>query len=127
MGLDITLNIVRIYHKSDLENKTWWLLFDRISFDRDYDLFGLIGDCGGYSNQKPVLKLNKIPNKVKVTQYKDEGCKDSKENPYGEELVWCWSNEFKNISLKKITNDYNKSLIKFIASLKNQIIVIEWR
>ncbi len=125
MGMDLTLMPMQY---SDLKNHTWWLGYNRLSFDRSYNLFNYFGlDYDDYKNKK-VINNKPIPKGIKVDIYGDDGLKTVETNPYGEPLTFFYAEDVKKIPVSKDMSDWNKAIIKFLKALpRKTIVVLEWR
>ncbi len=124
MGLD--LSVMPIQYGNVKTNK-WWLCYNRLSFDRNYDLFEFFGSEREEHNKK-TIKEKKIPDDVSVDIYGDEGLKKEVNNPYGEPLTFFYAEDVKNIPIKKSFSDWNKAIIKFLKSLPPKtVVVLMWR
>ena len=117
MGVDLRIAII----KPTAER--WWLCYDRLRFDRDYDLFGLI-------EKMPNWTIN--PDLVNLDWYEDNGVKRIYTNPYGDKLVYTLSDEFAKLDIPGIKTNhdmsgYNEAILKFLAALPaGTRIVICW-
>ena len=91
-----------------------------------FDFFG-----GKYEEAHPKLIEDKpIPKNVQVDLYTDNGCKNTKTNPYGENLTYFYAKDVrrfpKEFSFK--ISEWNKAIISFLRQLsEDTIIVLEWR
>ncbi len=71
MGLDLTLLPLR--DAREIGNASV-LCYNRLSFDRDYGIFGQLTECGERGgNIKPTIKTHPIPLQMWVETYEDEG------------------------------------------------------
>lgn len=121
MGLDLTLCIIREYATS------WWLGYNRLSLDRDYDVFEQIQKCHSETEVVPVCNPVPLPANVKFDWYGDEGCKEEKEDPYGYPLTYVFAKELKKVSVMKVNSgSWNRTVWSMIMSLPDQTRIVLW-
>ena len=121
MGLNLTLMPI------NFGKDTWWLGYNRLSFDRNYELFDFFGGEREEKHKK-VINDMPIPKDIKVDIYGDDGLETKKNNPYGEPLTYFYAKDSKKIPMKVCKGDWNKAIIKFLQTLpKETVIVLEWR
>ncbi len=116
MGVDLTVCPVQ-YGRSG-----WWLLCNRIEFDRDYQLF----EKFGMDRQSPVVTLSPIPAGVSVDWYSDGGIKKIVADAYGDALKWCRAAEFANVSRVDLSQ-WNGAVIGMLCALPDDTpVVLYW-
>jgi hypothetical protein len=112
MGMDLDLGIAK--YAEDIGS--WWLLYDRLRLDRDYNLF----------DQFVVLTREPIPTDIKVDWYSDDGVQRIKEDAYGNLLRFVRAGEFNKIELKK-TSQWNKAVFSFLRQIPPDTpVVLYW-
>lgn len=122
MGLDLTAAPIKY---GAVNNYNWWLAYDRLSFERNYDLFGQIDDCGRVSTP-PILKPQLLPLNVKFDWYEDGGIKTRNVDPYGEVLKYVLASDFKRIVMPEHSGEWNRAVIAFLCSLPEKTPVVLW-
>ena len=78
MGLDLTL--LPLERPQQLGDASV-LCHDRLTFDRDYEIFRQLTDMG--VGNKPTIRVNPIPPQMWVATYEDEGIKRYRDDNYG--------------------------------------------
>ena len=89
MGLDLTLMPL----KNARELAGHILGYNRFQFVRDYKIFAQIADVEGKSavpdeGVEAIVKTHPLPPGVKVGIYGDSGIRNTRKNPYEEEMVY---------------------------------------
>lgn len=110
MGLDLSVGIVK--H----ESVDWWLVYNRLQFDRDYDLFDRI----------KRLDTRTIPETARVDWYSDEGIKSVTEDSYGSPLKYTRPIDWRVMLKPAGMTPWNKSVIEFLRSLPDPTPIILW-
>jgi len=118
MGLDLTVAPMR-YHTMN-----WWLAFDRLRLDCDYDLFSQIGPCSR-GRYKPITLPLPLPAGTKFDWYEDESVKTKTEDPYGVPLTYLPAAAFRDMILEGVS-DWNKAVLVFLAALPPDTPVVLW-
>lgn len=131
MGLDLVIMPLR--NRRKLDEKTV-LCTESLRFDRDYSVFAQIADINGRSTVpekgiKPTVRTHPLPPNLFVELYEEDGTKKTRENPYGEEMVYSFAEEMSRINLPKDrTLSRNNAIMAYIRALpKDTPIILEWR
>lgn len=119
MGLDLAVCPIRHYELD------WWLTTERLSFDRDYDLFSYIANCGRGSNQC-ICNPFPLPERKRFEYYTDEGIKGMTKDDYGAPLTYVLAGEFRDIPLSFYFSIWNKAVLIFLKALPIEIPVVLW-
>jgi len=103
MGLDLTIMPLR--DRKALE-ETMALGYNRLGFDRDYQVFGQIADPNSKSavpdsGVKVAVNTHPLPKDMEVWKYEDEGIEKTRQNPYGEEMVYASAEEMGRLNLSE--------------------------
>ena len=129
MGLDLTLMPLR-----DARELAGTVLgYDRMQFDRQYAIFAQIADVDGKSavpdeGVEAIVRTHPLPPSVKVGIYGDEGIKTTRENPYGEEMVYALAKELGALRLPENATQKNRAIMAYINALeKDTPVILEWR
>ncbi|TAL49468.1 hypothetical protein EPN83_00375 [Patescibacteria group bacterium] len=123
MGLDLTLLPLRGPQQM---GDTSVLCHDRLSFDRDYEIFGQLTDVG--EGNKPTIKANSIPPQMWVETYEDEGIKRRRDDKYGTELTFVYAERLKKLKVSDDASAKNKAIKAFVEALPNDTpILLLWR
>ena len=123
MGLDLTLLPLR--GPREMGNISV-LCHDRLSFDRDYKIFGQLTDVG--EGNKPTIKANPIPPQMWVDTYEDEGIERRREDKYGTELTFVYAQQLKKLKIANDASPKNKAIKAFIEALPDDTpIILLWR
>ena len=102
------------------------LCHDRLSFDRDYKIFGQLTDCG--EGNKPTIKTSAIPPQMWVETYEDEGIKRRRDDKYGTELTFVYAEHLKKLKVANGASPKNKAIKAFIEALPDDTpIILLWR
>ena len=114
MGLDLTIMPVR-----PLDGIGGMVLgYERLQFGRDSEFFDVLKD---------KVPVHPLPSGVKVGIYGDEGLRETRENPYGEEMVYAMAGEMGNFKHPE-THQKNEAILAYIKALpENTPIILEWR
>ena len=123
MGLDLTLLPLRgPQQMSDVSV----LCYDRLSFDRDYEIFGQLSDVG--EGNKSTIKANPIPPQMWVETYEDEGIKRHRDAKYGTELTFIYAERLKKLKVSDDASPKNKAIKAFVEALPDDTpIILLWR
>ena len=116
MGMDLTVCPIKLNFNND------WLGHERLSFERDYDLFSQIEDIGRGAGPK-VLTPKPIPGTFRW--YDDDGLKESSDDCYGTPLTYVKAEEFANI-IFDVLSDWNKAVVIFLCSIPPETPVVLW-
>lgn len=109
------------------------LAYDRLSFDRDYRIFAQIADVNWKSavpneGLGATVRTFPLPPSVQVEMYQDEGLITTRENSYGEEMVYATAREMKKVKLPEDASPKNRAILSYISALeKITPIILEWR
>ncbi len=125
MGLDLTLMPL----KDGRELSDHILGYNRLRFVRDYRVFAQIADVKGESvaPDEAIVRTYPLPPKVKVGIYGDSGIKNTRKNPYGEEMVYTTAREMRKIVLPEDVSHVNKAIMAYIKALRSDTpIILEW-
>ena len=123
MGLDLTLLPLRGPREM---GDTSVLCHDRLSFDRDYEIFGQLTDVG--EGNKPMIKANPIPPQMWVETYEDEGIKRRRDDEYGTELTFVYAQQLKKLGVADEASPKNKAIKAFVEALPDDTpIILLWR
>ena len=98
------------------------LAWSRLSFDRDYDLFGQLHDFDG----KGKIKANPLPPGASIGHYEDEGLRQETTDPYGTPLTWAPAVALKKLKESERTTPWNKAILAFINALPDETVVVLW-
>jgi hypothetical protein len=120
MGLDLTVAPIR--HTSS----NWWLGHTRIDFDRNYDLFGQIADCGRGGGPPVIPPPMPIPPGVRFDWYSDEGIKTETCDPYGEPLTYVIAGWFSKVNAPEQTGKWNRAVLQMLQALPPETPVVLW-
>ncbi len=113
MGLDLQMCPVQWHKTVD------WLLHDRISFVRDYELFD------------KFIALKEIDNIIQETPskeieyYFDEGVEVTANNPYGERLTYILAGDLKKADLST-DNVWNQAVLLMLNNLPADTPIVLW-
>ena len=99
------------------------LCYDRLSFDRDYKIFGQLMDMTP-DEPKPTIKANPIPPQMWVETYEDEGVRETREDKYGTELTFVYAQQLKKLKVTTNSSPKNKAVKAFIDALPDQTAII---
>jgi len=122
MGLDLTLLPLRDARSIGEASA---LCHDRLTFDRDYEIFGQIIDCG--EGKKPTIKTNPIPPQMWVEIYEDEGIERTREDKYGTVLTFIYAQQLKELKVGDDATSRNKAIKAFIDALPSDTpIILFW-
>ncbi|MDP3934965.1 MAG: hypothetical protein Q8Q46_02005 [Candidatus Giovannonibacteria bacterium] len=113
---------------------TYVLCHDRLSFDRAYAIFGQLTDLsyireGGRSDipEKPTIKAHPIPPQMWVRTYEDEGIEKTREDKYGDELVFVYAQQLKKLKMPDDASPKNKAIKAFVNALPDDTpIILYW-
>ncbi len=119
MGLDLTL--LPLSGPRQL-GETFVLCYDRLTFDRDYDIFGQLTDLG--KGNKPTINANSIPSQMWVEMYEDDGIKKRRTDKYGTGLTFVWAQELKRLKVAGDASPKNKGIKAFVGALPDDTPVI---
>jgi len=120
MGLDLTLLPLRDPREV---GEVSVLAYNRLSFDRDSELFGQITDIDG---SEPTIKPLAIPPQMWVTTYEDEGLDRTRTDKYGTELTFVYAKELKKLKLPEDVSARNRAIKAFVDALPNDTPIILW-
>ncbi len=129
MGLDLTL--IPLLDARELTGRV--LGYTRLQFARDYKIFAQIADVEGKSavpdeGIKAIVQTHPLPPGVKVGIYGDSGIRNTRKNPYGEEMVYATAGEMRKLVLPQDVSPTNKAIMAYIRALQRDTpIVLEWR
>jgi hypothetical protein len=121
MGLDLSVAPIK-YASDDFK---WWLSYTRLAFDRNYDLFGQITDCGR-DTLPPILTPQPLPDNIKFDWYDDSGLKTITEDAYGSPLTFVRAGEFTKLQLPKQSGEWNRAMIMFLCQIPPKTPVVLW-
>jgi len=124
MGVDLTVCPVR------WDNTHWWLLHERISFDRNYELFAQMGLTGvedeAGNDIVAVMEDSPVPEGKRVEVYGDEGIEVCTTTPYGDPLTFVRAKEFRKVKTDKTIGKWNLAVIRFLRALPPETPVVLW-
>lgn len=101
------------------------LCYDRLSFDRDEEIFDQLIDVG--RGNKPTIKTSPIPPQMWVETYEDYGIKRRRDDKYGIELTFVYAEQLKKLKIGKDANAKNKAIKAFIDALPDDTpIILLW-
>lgn len=123
MGIDLTLLPLRGPQQM---GDTLILCHDRLSFDRDYEIFGQLINFG--EGKKPIIKASSIPPQMWVETYEDDGIKRHREDDYGTELTFVYAQQLKKLRVADDASPKNKAIKAFVGALPDDtpIILLWW-
>ena len=130
MGVDLTVSPIR---HATLD---WWLCYERIRFDRDYELFGQI-DKFGRGKRPVVCHPLPIPVGKRVQWYGDDGLETITTNPYGTPLTYIVANEFRKLVIDEygagchdgisLISDWNRAVMAMLTAMPPDTpVVLYW-
>jgi hypothetical protein len=128
MGYDLTLLPLR--NARALSGDV--LVYNRLRFAQDYRIFEQIADVDGksvvtYEGVEAIVKTHSLPPGVTVGIYTDSGIKNTRKNPYGDEMVYTTAGDMRKIVLPKDTAPLNKAIMAYVKALqKDTPIILEW-
>ena len=129
MGLDLTLMPLQ-----DARELTGNVLgYNRLQFVRDYEIFAQIADVEGKSavpdiGVEAIVRTHPLPPRVKVGVYGDTGIRNTRKDPYGEEMVYATAGEMRKLVLPQSVSPTNKAIMAYVRALaKDTPIILEWR
>ncbi len=99
------------------------LTYNRLEFDRDYDIFGQIIEL---DDSEPTIKPLAIPPQMWIQTYENEGIKRTRTDKYGTELTFVYAEELKKLNLPEYVSARNRAIKSFIDSLPNDTPIILW-
>lgn len=112
MGIDLSLGIQR--HNRVMN---WFLVYDRLSLDRDYRLFEVVRET------EPMP----IPNNIKVDWYDDEGVETITEDPYGRALTCLPADELVSAMGVNELSQKNTAVMRYLEALPaDYMVVLYW-
>ena len=120
MGVDLTL--IRDRHHS-LGN--WFIGYDRISVDRDYDVLGQIGDIGRGHEGNRIVNAWQLPPGTRFDSYEDEGILTVTDDPYGDPLTYTTAGELAKVRVGEST-PWNRALWEAIRALPADTVFVLW-
>ena len=124
MGLDLKFHVLK--NPNVVQGDSSTLPMSVVGFDRQYEVFATLTKIDGYP--EPVLKVRDLPQGMFVYMHGEEGLEKRRENPYGEDLVFCYAKDLKGLRLPESTTALNKAAFQFVKALPDDTpIVIEWR
>ena len=116
MGIDLTIAPQRYITPHD-EFTTWFLAFDRISFDRDYILFDNIRK----------LKPHLLPESTTFQWYGDDGLKEIEKDAYGDTLTYVNADDLAKAFTETPNLSYkNKAIKAYIEALPPSHKIVLW-
>ncbi|MFH1589752.1 MAG: hypothetical protein ABIB43_04260 [archaeon] len=130
MGINLT--IMPLKDKESLK-KALVYTYVRLCFVSDYNILGQIGNVDGESaipdsGIEAVVKTYSLPKEMLVHKYDDEGMNKTRDNPFGEEMVYTLAGEFRKIKAPRKTSSVNKAILAYVRKLdKETPIILEWR
>lgn len=120
MGLDLTLFPIRLEQLGETEV----FCYDRLSFDRDYEIFDQLIKIDG---SEPTIRTLPIPPQLWVSTYGEEGSKRTRNDKYGTELTFVYAETLKQLKIPESSSAKNKAIKAFIDALPNDIpIILLW-
>lgn len=124
MGLNLTLLLL---NRHEQMGYTSVLCSDRLSFDRDYEIFGqLRGDVA--EGNVPTIKAIPILPQMQVGIYDEEGLKWRRDDNYGDELTFVYAKQLKELSVPDDASPKNKAIMAFVHALPDDTpIILLWR
>ena len=109
------------------------ICFEQLKFEKDYTIFAQIADINGNSvlpdlGNKPIVHVYPIPPKMFIEYFDGEKKRITRENPYGDELVYSSADDMKKLKLSKDSSSINKAIIAYVKELKGDTpIILQWR
>ncbi len=105
---------------------------DELYFDRDYRILAQIANIEGESEMpeeglEAVVKTWPLPPSVQVYINIDDKFQLTRENPYGNEMVYATAIEMKKIKAPQDVSPHNKAILAYLKALEDNIpIILEW-
>lgn len=122
MSFDLTLLPLEGPH--DLKN-TSVFCHDRLSFDRDYEIFGQLTDVG--EGDKATIKTDSIPPQMWVQTYESKGIQRRRDDGYGKPLTFVYAQQLKKLKVANEASPKNKAIKAFVDALPDHIpIILFW-
>lgn len=94
---------------------------DRLSFDRDYEIFGQLIDSFG---DKPTIQVNSIPPQMWV---EGAGIARTRVDGYGNKLTFVYAQQLKRLLVPSDASPWNRAIMAFIEALPDDTpIILYW-
>lgn len=122
MGLDLTVCPVK--HRTTDR----WLLYNRMKFERDYDLFGKIEGCTRPDCEGPKLvKALPVLSETVVEQYCEEGIERIAFDAFGVGLTYCLAEDFRKVHNLRINMHlWNYGILQMLVAFPPLTRVVLW-
>ena len=121
MGLNLTL--LPLQGPEELQ-KTRVLCRNRLSFDKDYEVFLQLNGFDG--KIKPTVKVHPIPPSLWVQTYEEEGIRERRTDKLGVEITFVYAEQLKGLDTSN-SSPLNKAINAFIWMLPNNTpILLLW-
>ena len=121
MGLDLVVSPIQY------TSNNWWLCYNRLSFNRSYQLFSQIVNVGREWTDEPILNPLPVPKWIEINWYWDEGIETITENPYGEPLTYLTAGEFCELDTSDLGN-WNSAVVEFLCALPRETpVLLYWK
>lgn len=123
--MSVDLAIFPLKNRDQLSEKDV-CIYNCLRFETDYSINCQIHEIDGYEN-KPVIRPKKIPLKMLVHIYEDEGIFSTREDCYGDELTFAYAKEFRKVKFSNHTSPFNRAIKAFIDALPDDTpIILYW-
>lgn len=123
MGLDLTLLPLRGPQEM---GDTSVLCHDRLTFERDYEIFGQLTDCD--EGNKPTIIALPIPPQMWIKTYEDGGIERRRNDKYGTALTFVYSQQLKVLRVGEDAAPKNRAIKAFVDALPDDTpIILLWR
>lgn len=113
MSIDLTI----VPSRREGKAPEWFLAYDRLTCDQDYDFFDTI----------KALPSRELPENVTFTWYCDEGCQDTTEDKYGDQLRYVKAGDFKKVKMSDAAfSGKNRGILALLSCLHPSTWVVLW-
>ncbi|KXK08790.1 MAG: hypothetical protein UZ21_OP11001000345 [Microgenomates bacterium OLB22] len=120
MGLDLTLILV---NEPGGINKVSHYAKNTLRLERE----GFYGQFLSSQGDPAKVQARPIPKRLWVGVYTDEGLQMTREDAYGEELMWLYAHELLATLSLCVRNRWNKAIMAFIKAIPPETpIILYW-
>lgn len=97
----------------------------RLSFDRDYRIFGQLRDDMAAGDQ--TIEPSPIPPQMLIVTYREEGVRRSRNDEWERELTFVYARQLWGLKIPRDTSPKNKAIKAFVRALSgNTPIILLW-
>lgn len=126
MGTDLDLLPVPARHQHEFAKGGSVTGYDRLSLERDHEVFGQITGCPRGENSV-TIPVHPLPPGVDVWTYHDEGIEKSREDRYGVELTFAYAKDLKKLHMPDTKPSMDLAIKAFIDALPDETpIILYW-